>query len=677
MFKILKFIASKILSTSQSSFAFIFTPTSPYLKKLFWILPYTIILSLAYQISPLFLKTSLDAFQNNQTSLNFGFLGNYNFQSIFGLVVFLLLSEFALNLSLNIYGYFQALIVEKLDFQIESTLEDKLNIFLNTFDNSFLSAENNLRIITTMQWELSGIERETTEVLKKIISAPTSLIALVFVLPLINPWLLVFVVLISIFNIIIESFQSQNWRKFEILTDRQQTQKNQLKWLVMQKFGRVVLDGWFSELWKFYSEIRLKLWKSVFDRNQSDRKLGLFKDNINTLSTTGLYLFSFYLIIRGDISLGSFVVFPLYIGRVKDIFNDLGDVLQKLVSLRFKYTKLDFILNLKPKLNNKKQQEPDILELESLEIKNLDFKYPQFFDEEKSYLEKLKNKINFKTAQKVESKNIFTKIFAKINEAYLGNWERKNLEKSLKEIQEVMDQTIESKEILKNLNLKLEKGKIYALIGYNGAGKSTFINLLKRGFDPKKGEILVNYKDKQNIQKQLDLKYIKTDIWKSVINSVDQQSLVWPTLSIRQNMEIGSNLKFSDQQIWKVLEELGLDSKINSLDQIIHENIKLSGGQEQMLEIARIYLQQKPLVILDEGTNQLDAEKEAGILKILNKIKQKSIVIVISHRMTTAAKCDYIYVLDKGVIESKGNHKELIKNPNSLYKKFWDLQVPK
>jgi len=94
------------------------------------------------------------------------------------------------------------------------------------------------------------------------------------------------------------------------------------------------------------------------------------------------------------------------------------------------------------------------------------------------------------------------------------------------------------------------------------------------------------------------------------------------------------------------------------------------------MEIARVIIQQKPILILDEGTNQLDAKKEQTVLNLLQEVKQHAIIIFITHRMTTTKKCDQILVLENGQITASGTPTQLLaKNQNNLFKSFWDTQV--
>jgi ABC-type multidrug transport system fused ATPase/permease subunit len=121
-----------------------------------------------------------------------------------------------------------------------------------------------------------------------------------------------------------------------------------------------------------------------------------------------------------------------------------------------------------------------------------------------------------------------------------------------------------------------------------------------------------------------------------------------------------------------------LDSFIRTLpkglDSVVGEDTSFSGGQEQLLAIGRVLIQQRPFVIFDEGSSQLDVEKEFMVLQLLKELRQSAGILFITHRMSVAKKADYIYVMDKGEIVEEGTHAELL-DTKGLYSQFWDMQI--
>jgi ABC-type multidrug transport system fused ATPase/permease subunit len=152
---------------------------------------------------------------------------------------------------------------------------------------------------------------------------------------------------------------------------------------------------------------------------------------------------------------------------------------------------------------------------------------------------------------------------------------------------------------------------------------------------------------------------------------------LWNTLSLRENLLLGSpNIKISDAEIKKYIKLVGLEKVVTDLDLIIGEGVDFSGGQNQLLEIVRAMILKKPIIIFDEGTNQLDAEKEAKVLEILEQLKKNTIIIFISHRITSCQKADEVLILENGKISAKDTPKNLLNSKKeNLFQKFWKLQV--
>jgi ABC-type transport system involved in cytochrome bd biosynthesis fused ATPase/permease subunit len=132
------------------------------------------------------------------------------------------------------------------------------------------------------------------------------------------------------------------------------------------------------------------------------------------------------------------------------------------------------------------------------------------------------------------------------------------------------------------------------------------------------------------------------------------------------------------EEIWALLERFFLLEKINQLpkklDAILGDEVEFSGGQKQLISIIRTYLQARPVVVFDEGTNQLDAEHEGRVMDFLQELKLRSTILIITHKLTSARKADKIYVLDEGKIIEEGAHSQLLEK-NGFYSRFWNLQV--
>ena len=160
---------------------------------------------------------------------------------------------------------------------------------------------------------------------------------------------------------------------------------------------------------------------------------------------------------------------------------------------------------------------------------------------------------------------------------------------------------------------------------------------------------------------------------------VSQEPFYLSSFSIRENLLLGVEREVSDDELWRILADVDLRGAIEKLpkglDSLVGDEVHLSGGQYQLLAIGRVLLQRRPFVLLDEGTNQLDAEHEALIVRSLERLKEHATVVIITHRMTSARRADRIYVLDGGRVTQQGTHAQLLEEKGGLYRKFWDLQV--
>jgi len=225
-----------------------------------------------------------------------------------------------------------------------------------------------------------------------------------------------------------------------------------------------------------------------------------------------------------------------------------------------------------------------------------------------------------------------------------------------------------NKYALKNINLLIKPGEKIALVGPSGAGKSTFIKLLFRFVDPQKGRILI---DNQNIKK------INLESLRKNISLVPQEPLLFHR-SIYENIKYGKK-DAKKSEIIKAAKLAYADEFIQDLPKkykslVGERGIKLSGGERQRIALARVFLENAPILVLDEATSSLDSVSENLIQEALNNLMQNRTTIVIAHRLSTIRKMDRIIVFEKGKIVEVGPHDKLLQNSN-LYQKLWKSQV--
>jgi len=224
--------------------------------------------------------------------------------------------------------------------------------------------------------------------------------------------------------------------------------------------------------------------------------------------------------------------------------------------------------------------------------------------------------------------------------------------------------------ILKNLNMKISGGKMTALVGHSGAGKSSILNLIPRFYDCNSGDITIDGKSIYSVK----LKKLRNNI-----SIVTQDTTLFDD-TIKNNI-LYANINATDDEIKEASEKSFADEFIKNLpnkyDTLIGENgVRLSGGEKQRLSIARAMLKKTPIILLDEATSSLDAETENKIQKAISLLTKNKTTIVIAHRLSTILNSNKIFVINNGKISDEGTHEELLKK-SSIYKNFYEKQIRK
>lgn len=209
--------------------------------------------------------------------------------------------------------------------------------------------------------------------------------------------------------------------------------------------------------------------------------------------------------------------------------------------------------------------------------------------------------------------------------------------------------------VLKNISIEIPPGRMVALVGLSGSGKSTMANLVPRFFDATSGQILID---------GLPIKDISLYSLRSQIALVTQDNFLFNT-TVEENIRLGK-IDATDEELVAASKaaychDFILELKDGYKTQIGERGVRLSGGQQQRLAIARAFLKNAPILILDEATSSLDNESEAMVQKALNHLMEGRTVIVIAHRLSTIRHADQILVLEDGQIVETGTHQSLIE----------------
>lgn len=223
--------------------------------------------------------------------------------------------------------------------------------------------------------------------------------------------------------------------------------------------------------------------------------------------------------------------------------------------------------------------------------------------------------------------------------------------------------------VVKNVSLSIKKGQTLAIVGKSGSGKSTLVDLLPRFMDIGEGKITID---------GIDIRDMKLKDLRRLMGIVNQQAILF-------NDSFANNIGFgSDSHTMEEVENAArvanahdfIMETADGYDHIVGESgIKLSGGQRQRISIARAVHANPPILILDEATSALDTESERLVQDAIEKLMENRTSIVIAHRLSTVQRADMIVVIDEGRIVETGTHRELLKDPEGVYTRLYNMQM--
>lgn len=224
----------------------------------------------------------------------------------------------------------------------------------------------------------------------------------------------------------------------------------------------------------------------------------------------------------------------------------------------------------------------------------------------------------------------------------------------------------EDKSVLKNISLKISKGKMLALVGPSGGGKTTLCNLIPRFYNIKSGDIKIDGKSIYDVK----LESLRKNI------GIVQQDVFLFTGTIKENILVG-NSEATDEEVMIAAKKANIHDLIMEMPEgyntyVGERGVKLSGGQKQRIAIARIFLKNPPILILDEATSALDNITERLIQNSLEELCKGRTTIVVAHRLSTIQNADEIIVLTDNGIEERGTHQELLEN-KGFYHKLYNM----
>lgn len=482
--------------------------------------------------------------------------------------------------------------------------------FVNTEDKEFLNNSNKaLKAIEEFNYGLEGMLRE----LFRFGSVLLAFAGYSVVILTFNPWVLIYlvisVVIMYIFNLRVKNYEYSKRDEVSNL-DRH-----------INYLNNTMCDFLYGKDIRIYN---ISKWISNKFIKFTDEKMTINKSIYNKYYKSNLlnvvfsfiregivYFYLIYLMLNNKITIGSFV---MYVSVIESFSGWLLNVISSATNL---HSQNMYICDLREFLEennyNKKNQEHNEYDCNNL------------------------------TVDEVEFRNVSFKY--------------PNSEKY----------------VLKNFSLKINRDEKLAIVGRNGAGKTTIIKLLCRLYSPTEGEILIN---------GINIERFSTDEYNKLLSVVFQEVKIF-AFSVAENVALCKEKDINFERVYKVLKKVGLSSKIKGLSNgtstsmlkfLDEDGVEFSGGENQRLAISRAIYKNGDIVILDEPTSALDALAEYEIYNNFNNIMNGNIGIYISHRLSSTRFCSNIILLEDGQVVENGTHNELL-NLNGKYAELFNIQA--
>lgn len=631
------------LTTNSGRFKFLISILRKHIGLASVYLVVTILVAISNAVIPYFTKLQIDVLEQRGANY-FGF----GLNPLVFLGIFLLLPAIIELLRLAVFNRLEFKFFDQLSQKIRESTERLVWEKMKQLDAGFFQSQRNKRLLYDVI-DSTYVSQSFFRLITQHTSGVFTLLAIIPLLALVSWQLLALILFTALLQYFVSQKISQLREGYTLLEKRANEKSWHLQDLLRNDFFNLQSMGAIERfIVEYYQSLR-KRDELAYQREKNSTLFRGYTWFLDNMLLIGANIFVGYQVINGNLSLGTFTLTVSYTTQINRFFSTLISSSDQWRGIVVSLTKLNFFFLLKSRLKSKLNPRSVSVKPSKIELRQTDFIYPEHFEEEKSYIQYMVEQLRLSIQR---HRNGFE-------------------EAELIELEKILAEKPNNAQVLNQVSLELTKGKIVALVGRNGSGKTTITHLIQHHYEPNSGEVLLDGKPLFEYQPE---QLARLFSW------LQQEPFLLERYTIKDNLLLGSQGSADEleKRMMAVLKKLNLSTLIKSLpkgvDSVLGEDTSLSGGQRQLLVIARTMIQNRPFVIFDEGSSQLDVEKEFMVLEQLKELKKTAGILFITHRMSVARKADYIYVLDKGKIVEEGTHADLL-DKKGQYFRFWEMQV--
>ncbi len=628
-----------MLSSQILSF---FTPIFSKHKSIFLLLLLDgLIVWLSSTLTPILLKWETDQLMVQKGGIFF-FWELTGFQVFIVILILILLVDVITRLVQQISGVFLNAKKEYLTNQIQLELFQKMKLMevWRTLNNHF---RNIARILDHEFWLFSNTLIQLPGwILQKIIQ----ITGITAIFAYFDIRFLLIVVISAVFSYFIERYAEILRQKYEIHWKFSLGQKvYYYNDLFLRSFGQLAINGAVKTTLDSYKNLLDEQIHHGLKKNWAQLTWTFSGLLTGSLSSMLIKIIVGYSVFQGTQSIGIVALVVSTMGTVEDIMKSMITIRKEYFRFRFQESSILLFLEMCEPVGDV----GDFWEkIEKIRGDNITFSYPNLSSYEKKYMDIVES---FMKRWKTWSQWIDERFHD------LVSW----IEDDMKH---------ENPTILQDVTFSFERGKIYGIVWKNGAGKTTLMQLLAWFFRSYSWGIRYNNQD---------IRFWTPDLLARQVSFLTQEPffMSWGS-TVRENLFLWVSNP-DEKTLWEYLEKFWLADRIrkspDGLESEVGDKVDFSGWEKQILTFIRLLLQDRPIIIMDEGTNQLDAENEIIVMDELLKKKTDKIIIFITHRMSTISKADFIYCLEGSTLSASWNHKSLLEDNNNPYARFYRAQV--